>query len=82
VGDGPKRKRSAHLSASELAEAYAHGIIEQYEIRLRLRPANGSYPGSPPGKKVPIRCVVQGSDFDGMVRSVGVVRPISQGMKR
>lgn len=80
--DGPKRKRSAHLSASELAEAYARGIIEQYAIRLRLRPASGAYPDSPPGKKVPLRCVVQGSDFDRMVRSVDVARPISQGLKR
>lgn len=80
--DGAKRKRSAHLTASELAEAYARGIIEQFEIRLRLRPATGAYPDSPPGKKVPLRCVVQGSDFDRMVRAVDVARPISQGLKR
>jgi len=80
--DGPKRKRSAHLTTNELAEAYARGIIDQYEIRLRLRPASGAYPDSPPGKKVPLRCVVRGSDFDRMVRSVDVAQPISHGLKR
>lgn len=70
------------MSASELAEAYARGIIKQYAIRLRLRPASGAYPDSPPGKKVPLRCVVQGADFDRMVRSVEVARPISQGLKQ
>lgn len=80
--DGLKRKRSAHLTTNELAEAYARGIIDQYEIRLRLRPASGAYPDSPPGKKVPLRCVVGGSDFDRMVRSVDVAQPISQGLKR
>jgi hypothetical protein len=79
---GRKRKKSAHLTAHELAEAYARGIIEQYEIRLRLRPSNGAYPDSPPGKKVPLRCVAQGSDFDQMVRAMSVARPISHGLKR
>lgn len=69
------------LTANELAEAYARGIIEQYGIHSRLQPANGAHPDSPPAKKGPLRCVVQGSDFDRMVRVVDVAQPIPQGPK-
>lgn len=77
-----KVKRSAHLTTSELAEAYARGLIEQYEIRLRLRAANGAYPDSPPGKKVPRHCVTPHSDFDRMIHAVDLSCPVSPGLRR
>lgn len=70
-------KRSAHVTAAELAELYARGLIEQYGIRLRLRPANRDYPDSPPGKKVPRDKIAVGSEFDRMIRTVDLCSPVS-----
>jgi hypothetical protein len=76
-----KRKRSAHVTVDELAELYARELLEQYAIRLRLRPVSDDYPEAPPGKKVPRHCVVTGSDFDRLIKAVDVRRPISAGLR-
>lgn len=52
-----KCKRSIHVNLPQLAELYARGLTEILGIRLRLRPADGSYPTAPPGKKVPASVV-------------------------
>lgn len=75
-------KRSAHVTMSELAELYAHGLFETFQIRLRLRSANSDYPTAPPGKKVPAHCITSGSEFDRMVKSISPKQPISAGLLR
>lgn len=79
--DGRKKKRSAHLTKHELAEMYARGLDQQFDIRLRLRPAKGSYPDSPPGKKVPRACIAPGSQFEKLVLGVDLSVPMSQGLR-
>ena len=82
-GPGEKsKKRSAHVTINELAELYAHGLIEKYQIRLRLRSTNNDYPSSPPGKKVPPRCIVTGSEFDRMVKNIAPGQQHSAGLLR
>lgn len=83
-GSGEKPvKRSAHVTMHELAELYAHGLLEMYQMRLRLRAANDNYPTAPPGKKVPAHCIVPGSEFDKMVKQiVQSKQPISAGLAR
>lgn len=79
--DGKKRKRSAHLTKHELAEMYARQLDQQFDVRLRLRPARGNYPDSPPGKKVPRACIAPGSEFEKLVLGVDPSRPISHGLR-
>jgi hypothetical protein len=82
LGERPV-KRSAHVTLRELAELYAHGFLETYQIRLRLRSARNDYPTAPPGKKVPAHCIKPGSDFDKMVKRIVLAKePISQGLVR
>ena len=76
-----KRKRSAHVTAAQLAELYARGLTETFEIRLRLRPADGNYPTAPPGKKVPLNCIKTGSVFSRMVQSIDQTSPVTPGLK-
>lgn len=78
----PKVKRSAHVTATQLADLYARGVIEAYGFRLRLRPNKGDYPDSPPGKKVPANCIQAGSNFDRLMRSVDKTKPVSEELKQ
>lgn len=78
---GKKQKRSAHLTMAELAEMYALRFAEQFEIRLRLRPAGTCYPDAPPAKKVPRTCIKPGTDFDRIVQRVDTTQPISPGLR-
>jgi hypothetical protein len=77
LGDGRKDKRSGHVSLEELAEIFARGLLREHGIRIRIRPIDGDYPDSPPGKKIPSRCIEPGSTFDRMVRSVDTRTPMS-----
>lgn len=74
-------KRSAHVTEQELAELYARGLPEMHGIRMRLRPGDGEYPDSPPGKKVLRHCVQPGSEFDRAIKAVDTHAPISLGLK-
>ncbi len=80
--DHAKVKRSAHVTATQLAELYAREIIESYGIRLRLRPSEGDYPGAPPGKKVPASCILPGSNFDRLKRGFDTSKPVSEELKQ
>ena len=75
-------KRSAHVTLNELAELYAHSLLEAFQIRLRLRSTNNDYPTAPPGKKVPARCITPGSEFDRMVKIISPKQPFSAGLLR
>jgi len=82
-GPGEKpMKRSAHVTLSELAELDAHGVLEMFQIRLRLRSTNNDYPSAPPGKKVPAHCIQPGSEFDMAVKSISPKQPYSAGLLR
>lgn len=83
TGPGEKPiKRSAHVTLSELAELYAHSLLETFQIRLRLRSTNNDYPTAPPGKKVPARYITPGSEFDRMVKSISPKQTFSAGLSR
>lgn len=77
-----KVKRSAHVTATQLAELYAKGLIEAYGFRLRLRPSKGDYPGPPPGKKVSTSCIQVGSNFDRLMRGVDRSKSVSEELKQ
>lgn len=80
-GDG-RKKRSAHVALTELAELYARGLIETYRIALRVAPGGGEvYPDAHPGKYVPAVCIVGHSDFARMVKRVDRSAPMSNGVK-
>lgn len=76
-----KRKRSTHVTAAQLAELYARGLTESFDIRLRLRPTEGNYPTAPPGKKVPFNCIKTGSVFSRMVQSIDRASPVTPELK-
>ena len=80
-GPGRLAKRSIHVTREELAELYARGLIEQLGLRLRMRAASGDYPDSPPGKKVPRRCIEPGSSFDRQVAAVNLGQPITPSLR-
>lgn len=79
---GKPMKRSTHVTLSELAELYAHGLLETFQIRLRLRSTNNDYPTAPPGKMVPARCIRPGSEFDVMMKSISPKMRLSAGLVR
>ena len=78
---GKVTKRSAHVTEQELAELFARGLLEEHGIRLRLRPAGGSYPDAPPGKKVSRNCIQPGSGFDRGVNAIDITQPVSSGLR-
>ena len=76
-----KCKRSVHVTAPQLAEMYARGITESFDIRLRLRPADGNYPTAPPGKKVPLSCIRSNSAFARLVQDTDQKLPVTPPLK-
>src|SRR5450830_764471 len=61
-----------------------------FEVMLSLRGsgedkvrslADGVYPDTYPGKKVPRSCVAPGSDFERLIKSVDRARPVSAGLR-
>lgn len=77
--DSEKRrvKNVAHVTERELAELYARNVIDAFEIRLRVCPADGEYPTEPPGKNVPRSAIRAGSDFEQLVNAIDVTAPVS-----
>ena len=69
------------MTEQELAELFARGLLEEHDIRLRLRPAGGGYPDAPPGKKVSRKCVLTGSAFDRAIEAVDLSQPVSNELK-
>lgn len=78
---GPKLKKSAHVSNNELAEIFAHGCFGQFNIRLRMRPANSVYPGSPPALHARDEDVVSGSWFAEVVARVDTRNALSPSVR-
>lgn len=78
---GPKQKKSAHVTGAELAEMFAHGCFEQFNIRLRMKPADGVYPGSPPALHPRDEDVVPGSGFAAAVARVDTRSALSHGVR-
>ena len=77
----PKRKRSAHVSAAQLAQMYARELMPAFGIRLRVRSAANDYPTPPPGKKVPLSCIQPGSRFEALVKKVDTTQPVDNALK-
>jgi hypothetical protein len=77
---GPKQKKSAHVTYAELAEMFAHGCFEQFNIRLRMKPADGVYPGSPPALHPRNEDIVPGSGFAEAVARVNTRSALSPGV--
>lgn len=76
-----KIKRSGHVTLRELAELFAHELLRDHGIRLRVRPIKGEYPDGHPGKKIPSSCIETGSSFDRMVRAIDTRAPITAGLR-
>lgn len=81
IAEGRKAKRSGHVTLEELAELFARELLREHGIRLRIRPIDGDYPDSPPGKKIPARHIEPGSAFDRMVRSIDTGLPMPAGLR-
>lgn len=77
---GPKQKKSAHVTYVELAEMFAHGCFEQFNIRLRMKPADGIYPGSPPALHPRDEDVIPGSAFADAVARIDTCSALSPGV--
>jgi hypothetical protein len=69
-------KHAGHVTRGQLAELFARGLMERLGIRLRLRPADATYPDSLPAKKVPRACIAAGSGFDRDVAAVDTAAPL------
>jgi hypothetical protein len=70
--------QSAHVSRFELAELFARSIVENFDLKLRLRPTENNYPTDPPATKVPARFIKTGSAFDILVRGIDTSTPIGK----
>lgn len=81
LASGKRVKRSGHVSKDELAELFARELLREHDIRLRLRPVEGDYPDSAPGKKIPSSCIQPGSEFDRLVRAIDARHPISASLR-
>jgi hypothetical protein len=79
---GPKQKKSAHVTYAELAEMFAHGCFEQFNIRLRMKPADGIYPGSPPALHPRDEDVIPESGFAGAVARIDIRSALSPGVAK
>jgi hypothetical protein len=77
-----KQKKSAHVTYEELVEMFAHGCFEQFNIRLRMKPADGSYPGSAPALHPHDEDVVPGSAFAAAVARVDTRSALTPGVGR
>ena len=81
-GSGEDKVRSGWVTLEQLAELYARELMVKRGLRLRVRPlAEGVYPDTFPGKKVPRSCVAPGSDFERLIKSVDRARPVSAGLR-
>lgn len=76
----PKQKKSAHVTYAELAEMFAHGCFEEFNIRLRMKPGDGVYPGSPPALHPSDDDIVPGSVFAAAVIQVDTRAALSPGV--
>lgn len=67
---GKRANRSIHVTQAQLAELYASGLMDALELRLRVKPRDGSYPTAPPVKRIPQHCIQPGSAFARLVAAV------------
>lgn len=72
-----EKKKSAHLTIRQLAELFAHDCFEQFNIRLRMKDAAGTYPVSPPRLHPRREDIVAGSDFERLIQSFDTKLPLS-----
>jgi len=77
---GTRQKKSAHVTYQELAEMFAHGCFERFNIRLRMKPGDGVYPGSPPALHPRDEDIVPGSGFARAVAQVDTRSALSPGV--
>jgi len=67
ITPGKRANRSLHVTQAQLAELYATGLMDTFELRLRVKPRDGSYPTAPPVKRIPQHGIQPGSAFARMV---------------
>jgi hypothetical protein len=70
VSGGTRVNRSIHVTQKQLAELFATGLMDELELRLRVKPGNGSYPTAPPVKRITQRCIEPGSAFSRLVADI------------
>jgi hypothetical protein len=68
--NGKRANRSIHVSLPQLAELFAHGLMDRHKLTLRMRPLTWSYPTAPPVKRLGKANIQPGSPFSNLVFAV------------
>ena len=74
-------KRSTFVSFQQLAELYAKGVLDEFGFSVRMCPADGKYPTTPPAKKILPTSIKPGSPFDLAVQGVDVAKPANRELR-
>ncbi len=74
-------RRSTYVSFAQLAELVAKGVLDEFNVYVRMCPAQGKYPGANPVKKLLSSCIRAGSPFHVAIQSVDVAKPASRELR-
>ena len=75
-------RRSTYVSAAQLAELVAKGVLDECNCYVRMCPAQGKYPGANnPIKKLLPGSIRAGSPFEAAVRAVDASTPASRELR-
>ena len=74
-------RRSTYVSFAQLAELVAKGVLDEFNVYVRMCPAQVKYPGANPVKKLLPSCIRAGSPFDVAIQSVDVSKPASRELR-
>jgi len=79
---GKEVKRATFVNFHQLAELLAKGVLDTYGFAVRMCPAQGSYPGANPVKKILPTHIRPGSPFALALQQVDLARPATRELKQ
>ncbi len=74
-------KCATFVSFQHLAELYAKGVLDEFELSVRMCAADGKYPATNPVKKILPTNIKPGSQFDLAVQGVDVSKPANRELR-
>ena len=79
-GSTKPRKKTSHVTAEQLAELLVRGVLDTYNIRVRMKSVARNYPTQPPGLHLRPQHVGGGSPFADLMAAVDVGRVMDPGL--
>lgn len=71
-GSEKPRKKRSHVTAEQLAELLVRGVLDTYNIRVRMKSVSRDYPTQPPGLHLRPQHVAKGTWFAELMAAVDV----------